>query len=141
MHPFALDRIRAFLRIDEQTVAELHESAELMPVLLAELGNRLAARPGRRFDLAHAVLIGWGDQRFTSAELLGWCRQSSTPQQRDVLQALRVECDCEEPTAQRIGIALAKLASTGPAGNLQIAVVGRAHNTRVFKVMSQLGLS
>lgn len=126
----ALDECAAFLGRDADDVLQLHERAELLPALLARIGLALS-RGGGMDDagvrFCAAIAAGWGKREFVAAQLLDWCQQCLTPEQREVMGAAHALCRLAPDaslTAQQLGIALKRLADSPPAGGARIVSAG-----------------
>lgn len=99
MSPIALGLCCEALGLSAEEVADMHESADLLPALLAQVALRLRPAPpvcDKKRDLLEAIHRGWGDKPFTAGELIAWCKQDATPLQREVLSAARVVCAVED---------------------------------------------
>lgn len=120
MSPIALDVLCEALGLSAEVVNELHESAELLPVIFARaLLQQKPAAPvcDEKRQLLEAIHRGWGGQPFTASALIAWCEPAATPQQREVLSAARAVCGVHDggalhPTGLGMRLrALAKLYS------------------------------
>jgi hypothetical protein len=112
----ALADCASFLGREPAEVLKLRDDADLLPALLARLGNVFAAgrtsnaearEPREAFCLAVVEL--YGDEQFTAARLLEWCAERRS--RRPLQDAARALCRTDDsvPTARQLGIALRRV--------------------------------
>jgi hypothetical protein len=148
MDSHTLTDCAALLERDLAEVEDLHDSAQLIPALLARIGLLMLAErkdaPQRDAGQAWctAVDAGWGGQEFTSAELLEWAEKRATPQRRDVLAASRELCNLTSAaglTSHQLGIALRELADAPGRGRWRLVLHSQRRGTNVWALRGSRG--
>lgn len=141
MHSKTLTSCADLLDCDEAEVEDLHNTAQLLPALLAQVGllMRAARKDAPQRDVGQAwctaVDAGWGEKQFTGADLMSWAEQRATPQQQLVLAASRELCNLTPDAAltpHKLGIALGKLAAAPGRGRWRLVWHSKLRDTNVW---------